>query len=122
MIKELFICYSFYWPSRFWLGPAWIADDAAICFRVVMNFINGYGPVFNPEERVQVYTDPLWFLLISLGTLIFKNIYFVTYLFSFLFSLLTLWILLSQVSCSFWNGIIAGSVLILSKAFIDYST
>ena len=30
------------------LANAWIGDDAYITFRVVDNFINGYGLTFNP--------------------------------------------------------------------------
>jgi arabinofuranosyltransferase len=42
---------------------AWISDDAFITFRVIDNFINGYGLTWNPQERVQVYTHPLWMFL-----------------------------------------------------------
>ncbi len=44
---------------------AWVSDDALITARVMENFVHGYGPVFNVDERVQVYTHPLWFLLLS---------------------------------------------------------
>jgi arabinofuranosyltransferase len=42
---------------------AWVAEDAYITFRVVDNFLNGYGLRWNVHERVQVYTHPLWMLL-----------------------------------------------------------
>ena len=38
----------------------WVSDDAYIDFRVVHNILQGLGPVFNPGERLEVYTDPLW--------------------------------------------------------------
>jgi arabinofuranosyltransferase len=44
---------------------SWLNDDAYITFRIVENFVNGYGPVYNVGERVQVFTHPLWMLLIS---------------------------------------------------------
>lgn len=63
--------------SGFWLGfgillffimvmrVSWLNDDAYITFRAVENFVNGYGPVYNIGERVQVFTHPLWMFLLS---------------------------------------------------------
>ncbi len=42
---------------------AWIAEDAFINFRVIANVLDGWGPTWNPGERVQVYTSPLWMAL-----------------------------------------------------------
>jgi len=50
------------------LVDAWVSDDALITFRYVDNFLHGHGAVFNPGERVQGYTHPLWFLLLSVTT------------------------------------------------------
>src|SRR5262245_24535079 len=47
---------------------AWVSDDAVITFRYVDNFLHGEGPSFNPGDKVQGYTHPLWFLLLSLAT------------------------------------------------------
>ena len=44
---------------------AWISDDAYISFRAIENLVAGYGFNFNPFVRVQVFTHPLWALLIS---------------------------------------------------------
>jgi arabinofuranosyltransferase len=44
---------------------AWISDDALITLRVVANWQDGWGPRWNVLERVQVYSHPLWFLLLS---------------------------------------------------------
>ena len=55
------------------VNASWISDDALITMRHVLNFINGYGPVFNVGERVQAYTHPLWFLLISLFSYFFSG-------------------------------------------------
>ena len=32
-----------------------LSDDAAITLRTVLNFINGYGPTFNIDERVYIH-------------------------------------------------------------------
>jgi arabinofuranosyltransferase len=46
----------------------WLAEDSFIDLRVVANLSAGRGPVFNPDERVEVYTDPLRvFLVFALG-------------------------------------------------------
>lgn len=42
---------------------AWIVDDAFISFRYASNLLHGYGPVFNPGERVEGYTNFLWTVL-----------------------------------------------------------
>jgi arabinofuranosyltransferase len=47
---------------------AWVSDDALITFRYVDNLLHGYGPVFNPGERVQGFTHPLWFLTLTATT------------------------------------------------------
>ncbi len=46
-----------------WLSEAWIGEDAIITYRVIDNFVNGHGLRWNIDERVQVYTHPLWMLL-----------------------------------------------------------
>ncbi len=38
----------------------WLSDDSLIDLRVVRNILTGHGPVFNPGERVETYTNPLW--------------------------------------------------------------
>lgn len=43
-------------------------DDAYISYRYVKNFVNGQGLVFNPEERVEGYTNFLWIILLSIFT------------------------------------------------------
>src|SRR6266540_4786267 len=62
----------------FWiiLQNAWISDDAYITFRVIENFIAGYGPNFNIGERVQVFTHPLWMVLLAGEYYIFRHLLF----------------------------------------------
>ena len=38
----------------------WIPDDAFISFRYARNIADGLGPVFNPGERVEGASNPLW--------------------------------------------------------------
>ncbi|MCB9670256.1 MAG: hypothetical protein H6734_12340 [Alphaproteobacteria bacterium] len=46
------------------LRCAWVSDDAFITLRTVHNALSGYGLRFNPAERVQAYTHPLWMALL----------------------------------------------------------
>jgi arabinofuranosyltransferase len=49
--------------GAFVLSRAWIADDAFITYRVIDNLLAGHGLRWNVDERVQVFTHPLWALL-----------------------------------------------------------
>ncbi|HVW29285.1 MAG TPA: hypothetical protein VHC69_28155 [Polyangiaceae bacterium] len=42
-----------------------LVDDAYIAFRYAANFADGSGLVWNPGERVEGYTNPLWVILMS---------------------------------------------------------
>lgn len=101
---------------------AWIADDAAITLRTVLNFIHGYGLTFNLDERVQAYTHPLWFLLISIVTLAIGNVFYATFILSIAISLLVYWLLIKRIAPDWRHGLLATSILLFSKAYVDYST
>src|SRR5262249_6617934 len=73
------LCVSiFAWLAFRAISSAWVSDDAYITFRVVDNAVNGYGLTWNIDERVQVYTHPLWMLLHIPFYAVFGNIYLVT--------------------------------------------
>ena len=55
------------------LGHAWVTEDAFITFRYVSNTLQGHGPVFNVGERVQGFTHPLWFLLLTVGCCVYRD-------------------------------------------------
>ena len=57
---------------------AWIQDDAFITLRTVDNFVEGYGLRWNPAERVQSYTHPLWMFLLSGLYFFTREAYFTT--------------------------------------------
>ena len=104
------------------IRTAWLSDDAAITLRCVLNLLHGYGPTFNIQERVQAFTHPLWFLLLSLCSCMTKNIFFSVFTCSMVCSLLVVWLYMTRVACCYWSGLIGASVLILSKAYVDFST
>ncbi|MCB9462082.1 MAG: hypothetical protein H6682_00120 [Candidatus Eisenbacteria bacterium] len=43
----------------------WTSDDAFITFRYIDQWLGGHGLVYNPGERVEGYTHPLWLLLLT---------------------------------------------------------
>ena len=104
------------------MRTAWLADDASFTIRSVLNWVNGYGPVFNVGERVQAYTHPLWFLVLTLLTSITNNVFFSIFFISISLSLLNVWILIRHISLYFAGCLLAVVALLFSKAFIDYST
>ena len=59
-----------------YLANAWVGDDAYITFRTVWNFVHGFGLTFNPDERVQAYTHPLWMLVISAAHFVTREFFF----------------------------------------------
>jgi arabinofuranosyltransferase len=104
------------------IRTAWISDDAAITLRCVLNLLHGYGATFNIDERVQPYTHPLWFLIISALSVLTRNVFASTFVLSIAVSMASLWLLLTRVARNAWAGVLAGSVLLLSKAYVDFST
>ena len=50
----------------------WAAEDAYIDFRIIHNLWAGYGPVFNPGERVEVFSDPLWLFCLAAVARVFR--------------------------------------------------
>jgi arabinofuranosyltransferase len=113
------------------IRSAWISDDGMITFRVVENFLAGYGLGYNPFVRVQAFTHPLWMFLISIAYLaerVFVSsapnaLFHITIFLAFLFSGLTVYLLLTCISSP---GILSGGftllTLSLSSSFIDFST
>lgn len=103
------------------VNTAWICDDAYITFRTVDNILNGYGATWNPDERVQVYTHPLWMLVHLVFEAVFHNIYVVTLCLSLGLSLGTVYLVGRSVK-SYWIMLALPLVIISSKAFTEFST
>jgi arabinofuranosyltransferase len=101
---------------------SWASDDAFITLRVVTNIIHGYGPNWNGAERVQVFTHPLWMMILIPFYVLIRNPFFTLYAAGFIFSAATVFFLLYKVSPSSWITPIIVTLLLASKAFMDYST
>ncbi|GAC1425699.1 MAG: hypothetical protein NVSMB6_26330 [Burkholderiaceae bacterium] len=72
------------------LRTAWVTEDAFITFRTVDNALSGLGLTWNPGERVQTYTHPLWFGLLLTGIAIFNDAYYVSLALSYALLIITL--------------------------------
>ncbi len=103
------------------IRTAWLCDDAYITFRTVDNFIQGYGLTWNVNERVQAYTHPLWMFVLAFFYFFTREDFFTFHLVSMGVSCATL-LLAAKTSRSPWMTMLGGSMLMLSKAFVDYST
>ena len=112
------------WLSLFTLAlvrTAWVGDDAYFTFRTIDNVVHGYGLRWNVAERVQAYTHPLWMLLLTPFYWVTGEPFFTSIALSMALTLVTVWLLLRRAP-SAWSAAAGLTVLLGSRAFIDYST
>jgi arabinofuranosyltransferase len=101
---------------------AWMSDDAYITLRTVDNFINGYGLTWNISERVQPYTHPLWMFLLSFLYFFTREAYYTTIILSIVISFAAVVLYTYKIVRIRSIAILGILILILSRAFTDYST
>jgi arabinofuranosyltransferase len=104
------------------IRTAWVADDAFLTMRTVDNFVNGYGLRWNILERVQIYTHPMWMFMLAGVYYFIRDPFLVFYGLTILVSIITIYIFGVKFMTSPAKAVIGFSILIFSKAFIDYST
>lgn len=105
------------------LGVAYLDEDAFISFRVVDNFVHGHGLRWNVDERVQVYTNPLWVLALIPLHAVFSNIGWASWTLSSVAST-------AAVGWIAWRlrrepAVLVGAFvapLLLSQSFTDYTS
>lgn len=102
------------------IASAWSQEDAYITLRTVDNFLHGFGLRWNPAERVQSYTHPLWMMALCLGVAIVRDPFIATILCSFVSVGVMLVIICRHFRTQQLALILA--LLIASKAFMDYTT
>src|SRR4026209_1215448 len=95
---------------------AWVADDALITVRSALNFVHGYGATFNIDERVQAYTHPAWFLLVSGLLALVHNPFLVLWTLSFVCALGACVLVAERLGRTFWHGAAGVVLLLMSKA------
>jgi arabinofuranosyltransferase len=102
---------------------AWVTEDAYIAFRSIDHFINGRGLVYNLAERVQVFTDPLYCLVLAVFALFTNGEYFYSSIaLSMAFSLGTAWLVGYKLTGKTWIGAFSVLLLSMSVAFTEFST
>jgi arabinofuranosyltransferase len=103
------------------LANAWLGDDAYITFRVVWNVWHGYGLVFNPGERVQAFTHPLWLLVLTAAHAVTREFFFTALAVCYGFALAAT-VAVLRSGWNLWAGTAAVFWLLSSKAFVDYTS
>ncbi|MEM7126923.1 MAG: hypothetical protein AAF702_11385 [Chloroflexota bacterium] len=101
---------------------AWISHDAYITYRTVENFVNGYGLVWNPGERVQAYTHPLWMFLLAAARWGTGELFYSVYTLSIILTLSALLLFVRRIAYSLSGAILGLLILLCAKTFVDYTT
>ncbi len=101
---------------------AWLGDDCLISLRMVANAVSGHGLVWNPGERVQAFTHPLWVLLLLPLVTVTRELYYTTLGTNLLLSGAAVALLATRTAGSPLGGAVATLGLLCSKSFLDYST
>ena len=133
-MKKAWVAFFYSPPKRTWifllyfallaLVHSWIGEDFLITVRSILNFIHGFGPVYNIGERVQAYTHPLWFFLMSGVIALTKEIFYSAILVSVLFSFLAILLMSKAHGFEKKSSYFATFVLFItfSGAFMDYTS
>lgn len=98
------------------IARAWVCDDAYITMRVADNILEGYGPVWNVAERVQVFTHPLWLFILTIFY-VFLDHYTSLLLPSILCSAAVMWLLAKHS-----KTILPMVAAICCTSFVSFST
>jgi arabinofuranosyltransferase len=108
---------------------AWVCDDAFITFRTVDNFVRGHGLRWNLDERVQVFTSPLFALILSAPYALIADpgpgpnpdrIYWLVMAVSFVLSSAALVVLVGHRTLAEFAAILA--LLAGSQAFVSFTS
>ena len=100
---------------------AWISEDAYIIFRSIEQLFAGNGPIWNPHERVQVFTSPLWYWVLASIRFVSKDLYLNTIFVSFVLWVFTI-IVVSKIWRNAYVFLIGALLLCSSTAFFDYTS
>lgn len=104
------------------LKNAWVAEDAFIVFRSLDQLAAGHGPIWNPHERVQVFTSPLWFWLQAALRRLSSQVYFNVIALSLALWMATVWIFKNHFRQAAWKLLFLVFLLTASVAFFDYTS
>lgn len=109
------------WYAIVFFKNAWVGDDAYILFRSLDQLLDGNGPRWNPHERVQVFTCPLWYGLLATLGLFSRDHYWHAIVLSAICNAVVLW-RLWQVLPTPTNRLCAVVLLTFSQAYFDFTS
>lgn len=122
LTNKLFLLAAMLTSAAMLLGTAWLGDDAFITLRVIDNFVDGYGLRYNVIERVQVFTHPLWLMLLTPFYAMTREPMVTTMLVSVALSLCALWLLATRIAKNIEYGCLLVLVAVASRAICNFST
>ena len=104
-----------------YLKNSWVADDGFIAFRSVEQLFAGNGPRWNPHERSQVFTSPMWFAVLSVSRVFSSELYLNAIIIGAVFLSVTLYVLYRMVNnvLVFWAIVF---LLLSSNGFFDFTS
>jgi arabinofuranosyltransferase len=103
------------------LKNAWVDEDAYITFRTVEQLFAGNGLRWNPHERVQAYTHPLWLGVLAAMRLFTTDLFIASIVASLGLCAVALERLYRATgSPARWG--LALAILIASRSFFDFTT
>jgi len=103
-------------------SAGWVGDDAFITLRVIDNAWHGYGLRWNVIERVQVYTHPLWMLLLGALYGVSREPFWTTIAASLAATGALLHIVTTRIARTVAGAVLALALFAGSKAFVEFST
>jgi len=100
---------------------AWVSDDGFIIFRSIEQLFDGNGPRWNPHERVQTFTSPLWFMVLSLVRIVSSDLYLNSIVLSCVLLVAT-FVVVARMKCNAWFTSLVPLLWLSSNAFFDYTS
>jgi arabinofuranosyltransferase len=108
--------------SLAFVRTAWMSEDAFITFRTLDNALHGFGLTWNPGERVQTYTHPLWLGLLLPAVAVFGDPYYAALVLSYVLLMLALLVIGKTLGEWTLPSGLAVASLLWSRSFVDYSS
>ena len=104
------------------IKSAWLGDDFYIGVRSFENLLNGYGLRWNVVERVQVFTDPFWYFILTAFYAVTGEVFVTTIVLSIIVSMAAVVLVVRYSASTSMAAVAALLALISSRAFVDYTT
>jgi len=104
------------------LRCAWMSDDAYVTLRTVDNILSGHGPIWNPGERVQAYTHPLWMIVLTIANVLSRDPFVMTMLLGVGVSVGAVGLAAFRIGKTSGYAVLLIVALVMSRSFVDYST